>query len=86
MIIKFFSHLIQSLSKLKSTNSHHPPGPQAALQQFTSVSCAQSECMCVFLLPTSAPPLHCSTHRKEIKLKFILQIGYDVLLFGMFFL
>ncbi len=43
-------------------------------------SCAESEGMCVFLLSTSAPPLHCSTHRKEIKLKFILHIGYAVLL------
>ncbi len=49
---------------------------------------AESEWMCVFLLSTSAPPFFYTlwTNRKEIKLKFILQIGFAVLLFGMFFL
>ncbi len=37
-----------------------------------SVSVMLQESACV--LSTSAPPLHCSTHRKDIKLKFIFQI------------
>jgi len=39
---------------------------------------------CVYL--SSLHLLHRSTHRKDIKLKFISQIGYAVLLSGMFFL
>jgi hypothetical protein len=89
MIIKFFSHLNQSLSKLESTKFAPTPCTsvaRAVVQQSSHTSvyqlCWKRVHVCIF----SAPPLHCSTHRKYIKLKFILQIGYTVLLLGMFFL
>jgi hypothetical protein len=58
-IIKFFSHLNQSLSKLKSTKFAPPPcTPSQGVSSTAAVhfSRAESECMCVFLLSTSAPP------------------------------
>ncbi len=90
MIIKFSSHLNQSLSKLKSTKFAPPlcsPSQAVSQQQFTSVVLKKSACVyfcSLHLLHRSSTP--CEQKEKEIKLKFILQIGFAVLLFGMFFL
>ena len=93
MIIKFFSHLNQSLSKFKSTKFAPPPCTPVARAVRTQQHCTVQHFSESVVLKASAYVyfcslhlLHCSTHRKEIKLKFILQIGYAVLSSGMFFL